>query len=156
GDFYVYRTANAQGEFVVPRIAIRMENECVAEVRGIGSHQHVENQMVPAATAKLAALPGGDRYQQATEDMRRMTRLDTMTMERPDVPLSNEDLRFLYEVDRAIQGFGYRSDPRIESVQSRRDRKADLASVFNVTPDRISLNEREAFNGNIRYHHGDL
>ena len=35
GDFYVYYTKNKNGDYKIPRIAIRMENDCIGEIRGI-------------------------------------------------------------------------------------------------------------------------
>ena len=41
GDFYVYYTQDEEGKDVVPRVAIRMEDGSVAEVRGINPDQNL-------------------------------------------------------------------------------------------------------------------
>ena len=50
GDFYVYYTKDKNGEYKVPRIAISMEDNIIAEVRGIKSDQGLEDEMIPIDT----------------------------------------------------------------------------------------------------------
>lgn len=56
GDFYVFYTKDEKGRKVIPRIAIRMENGQVAEVRGIESNQNMEANMVEVAREKNITL----------------------------------------------------------------------------------------------------
>ena len=42
GDFYVYYSINENREPVIPRVAIRMEGDHIAEVRGIAHDQNVD------------------------------------------------------------------------------------------------------------------
>jgi hypothetical protein len=104
---------------------------------------------------KLASFgPEADRYKKKSEDMKRLTLL-TQKHEKGD-PFTKDDLRFLYEIDSLIEGFGYDKDPRIAEVISTRDPKTDLASVFDCTPEEISLTEEEALEGHKVFHCGDL
>jgi len=52
--------------------------------------------------------------------------------------LTKEELKFLYEVDNKIEGFGYRDDPRIRSIKGYRDKKRDCATMLDCTPDQIT------------------
>jgi len=156
GDFYVYRTVDANGEPIVPRLAIRMEDGLVAEVRGVNPEQEVEPHMLDILEDKLQELPGGERYQRIADDMRRVTALDSLTEQDSECVLANDDIRFLYEVDRPIDGFGWVADPRVATIQARRNVKSDLAVLFETTPDRISTTKDEALSGGILFHLGHL
>ena len=70
--------------------------------------------------------------------------------------LTKEDLRFLYEIDSKIQGFGYQEDPRVEEIQERRNAKEDISLVTGFKKEEISLTQEEALGGDIKYHYGNL
>jgi hypothetical protein len=52
GDFYVFYSTNRKGEDKVPRIAIRMEGDRVAEIRGIDAQQELEQDLVETMEEK--------------------------------------------------------------------------------------------------------
>jgi len=62
GDIYVYFTYDKKGNLSFPRIAIKMENGSVVEVRGISKDQNLESGFVHIAKEKYRKLPGGDKY----------------------------------------------------------------------------------------------
>jgi len=154
GDFYVYYTKDQQGKSIVPRVAIRMENGQVAEVRGINPDQNLEPELADIAKEKYSQLPGGNKYDKKDQDMRYLTLIEHKLADNQD--LSLEDLRFLYEIDSPIEGFGYQKDPRIKSIIEKRNIKQDLSLVFDCRLDQISTTEQEALKGNIKFHYGDL
>ena len=54
GDFYVYYTKNNNGEYSIPRIAIRLNNhDEIGEIRGIEDGQNLEEKMVDVLEKKL-------------------------------------------------------------------------------------------------------
>ena len=154
GDFYVFYTKGQGGGYTEPRIAIRMEGDTIAEVRGVNHRQELEPALVETAQAKYHTLPGGEKFDKKSEDMKRMTEL--VRKDEQGEELSKEDLRFLYEIDAPIKGFGYEKDPRIEVLRETRDPKADLAYLFDTSPDKISTTQEEALSGDIVYHYGYL
>ena len=94
----------------------------------------------------------GELYKQKVSDMKRMTEITN----KKD-PLSIEDLRFLYEIDGKIVGFGYRKDPRIEEVLKGRNIRGDLSRILGCRENQISFTTEEALSGDdIEYHYGDL
>lgn len=133
GDFYVYYSRDRDGEDRVPRIAIRMERGEVAEVRGINNSQGLEPELADITAEQLKELPGGEKYIQKAKDMKCLTAIEKRITANPDADLSAEELRFLYEVDHEIQGFGYEDDPRIGEIrQLRGDRdKPELARILS-------------------------
>lgn len=132
GDFYVYYTRDEDGKDTVPRVAIRMEEGEVAEVRGINSAQELEPVMADITAERLKDLPGGEAYIRKAEDMKRLTTLEKKITAKPDAELKSEEVRFLYELDHQIEGFGYEEDPRIKEIRAGRgDRdKLELARTL--------------------------
>ena len=147
---HVYYSNNLLNDPVIPRVAIRMEDTSIAEVRGVGNDQNFDPYITPVVEEKLTEFPDGSQYQQQVEDMRYLTEISAKQ------ELSHEDLLFLYEIDKPIISPGYQPDPRIEEILSTRDPRKDLASLFTCREDQISLTEEEALSGNIVYHYGDL
>jgi len=155
GDFYVYYTYDKQGKPTIPRIAIRMQGESIAEVRGVADNeQNLEANMVDIAEKKMNELPGADKYRKASADMKQLTEINKKV--KANQELTKEDLIFLYEINEKIQGFGYQEDLRIEEIRKTRDLKQDLANIFNCSKNQISTTKEEALKGDIKYHYGSL
>lgn len=154
GDFYVYYSLDQNSEPVIPRVAIRMAGENIGEIRGIAPNQNLDPYIAPVVKDKMAEFPDGAAYEKKSADMKLLTELEQKT--KAGVELTKEELSFIYEIDSKIQGFGYRRDPRIEEVIAQRDKKADLSLVTGYTPEEISLTEKEALAGQIKFHYGDL
>ena len=154
GDFYVYYTKDSNNEYKQPRIAIRMEESRIGEIRGINEHQNLESEMEEVLEEKLKEFPDRDKYKKKVNDMKKLTDIYNEYKNRE---LTNEELRFLYEVDKKIEGFGYEEDPRIEEILKERNKKEDLAKVFNCSPDQISGNPDDVLAGKeIIYFYDDL
>jgi len=142
GDFYVFYTykdvdAKEGGTATEPRIAIRWESDQIVEVRGVLPNQGLEPQLVDTLDSKLNEF--GDKaetFQKKTADMKRLTEIDEK--EKAQEHLSHDDLIFLYEAKSKIEGFGYKSDPRIQEILSNRDGHEDLTSILdNVPKDKV-------------------
>ena len=154
GDFHVYYTKDREGNYTKPRIAIRMENNKIAEIRGIDEEQNIEANMEKVVDKKLEEFPDRDKYKKKVKDMEMLTYIYTKHQNKGE--LTKTDLRFLYEIDNEITGFGYKKDPRIVELLKGRNARKDLALVFDCKEENISLTEEEALSGNIIYHYGDL
>ena len=146
GDFYVYYTRDEDGKDKVPRVAIRMQNGEVAEVRGVNAAQELEPVMADIASEQLQGLPGGEQYIQRAADMKRLTAIDNLLSKDPDTVLSKDDLLFLYEFDRDIQGFGYERDPRIDEIKAKRGER-DLPEIVRLLPEVLSNQAASSYRG---------
>ena len=135
GDFYVYYTKSNSG-YTEPRIAIRMEGESVAEVRGVNQRQELEPNLIDVAQNKYHNLPGGESYDKKASDMREVTRL-TKKQEQ-NQPFTKDELVFLYEINTQIEGFGYEKDPRVAELRAKRNTEADMLIVFECQPEQIA------------------
>ena len=154
GDFYVYYTKDSNNEYKQPRIAIRMEENQIAEIRGINEHQNLESEMEEILEEKLKEFPDSNNYKKKVNNMKKLTDIYN---EYKDRELTIEELRFLYEVDEQIEGFGYEEDPRIEEILEGRNIKEDLAKVLNCKPEQISDDVNDVLSGKeIIYFYDDL
>jgi phage protein U len=162
GDFYVYYSKNVWGIPSQPRIAIRMQGSAIGEIRGIESGQDLDKHIVESEIleAKLSEFKGeGQRYRQRIADTKRLNEIDEKNAQK--IELSTEDLRFLYEIDRRIQGFAYgRASGAYEIIRSR-DRQSDIAKIFEIKPSQISTSASrfgkvKGFRNGALVHLGDL
>ncbi|MDR2337410.1 MAG: hypothetical protein LBE20_02030 [Deltaproteobacteria bacterium] len=140
GDFYVYYSKDEQGKFVQPRLAIRMNKNKIGEIRGILPSQNIEPVMQETLNKKLAEFGReADVFRKRSADMQRLTDIDNRA--KTGEELTVEDLRFLYEIDGRIEGFGYSNDPRIKELLENRNKKQDLSQIFNCKPEEVRLDE---------------
>ena len=157
GDFYVYYSKDFKGESSVPRIAIRMEGERIVEVRGRAKNQNLDPEMLETSILENKFKEFGDegkKYKQRSEDMNLLTELEYKVESGEE--LSPEELRFLYEIDRNIQGFGYSKDPRIGEIISKRNKNEDYALIFNVKKNEVSSKKEDVLSGKAKVFVGDL
>ncbi len=141
GDFYVYFTKGSSGSYTEPRIAIRMQGEEIGEVRGVNHRQELEPVLIDTAMQKYHSLPGGEKFDKKSADMKKMTEL-AKKQEKKEA-FTKDDLLFLYEVHDSIEGFGYEKDPRIEALKKTRNVEEDLPVIFECEPSQIAHNEKE-------------
>ncbi|HOX96724.1 MAG TPA: hypothetical protein PLI45_05115, partial [Candidatus Woesebacteria bacterium] len=154
GDFYVYYSNDHEGNPTVPRAAIRMENSNIGEIRGVAKDQNLDPYIGQIVEEKLQEFPDRDKYLKKVKDMERLTEIDSRT--KKGETLTDGDLRFIYEIDDKILGFGYQKDPRIQEILSKRVIKKDLAKIYNLDENKISTTENEVMRGGIVFHYGDL
>ena len=155
GDFYVYYTKDKDNNYTIPRIAIRMNYRNIGEIRGIGPNQNLEPNMLKVVNEKLEEFPDKDEYLKKVHDMNYLTDIYNR-IQNNDNDLSSDDLKFLYEIDEKICGFGYSKDPRIDEILNKRDKISDIAQIFNCSKDEISFTVEEALEGNKKLHYGNL
>jgi len=152
GDFYVYYSQDEDGEDTIPRSAIRMEGDEIAEVRGIDQDQNLDPYIGEVVQEKMHEFPDGKEYEKKAGDMKRVTEIHNKSFrvetdkqdpeEKSKIylnpELSAEDLKFIYEIDSKIEGFGYDSDPRVKELRDARDPEADMPIVFECEPEQIA------------------
>ena len=145
GDFYVYYSLDEHGEAKVPRIAIRMDGkDKIGEIRGIADNQNMEPEMMPILEEKLKEFPDRDKYLKKEHDMKLLTLIDKKVNN--NIELNVDELKFLYEINSKIEGFGYRKDPRIEEIKSKRNCRKDYAYLFNIKEEEVALSQEEYLN----------
>lgn len=138
GDFHVYYSYDQDGKPSIPRIAIRMEKDQITEVRGVAAEQNLDPYVADVANKKLGEFPDGDIYQKKAGDMKRLTELEKKHKARKD--LAPEELRFLYELEDQIQGFGYKEDPRVAEIRGGRDIEKDSKIIDVLDELKIRFN----------------
>jgi hypothetical protein len=161
GDFYVYYSHNKDGEAKIPRVAIRMvgkgKKAKIAEPpRGIGPNQNLDPDIHPKLDEKLDEFgEEGERYKDRIEHMEKLKNIWKKNQNEEE--LKEEELKFIYEIDQKIEGFGYERDTRIDEILKSRDIKKDLSILFGCNSDQIATNEEEFKNNdNIKVYVGPL
>ena len=157
GDFYVYYTKDENGEYKEPRVAIRMDGKFeIGEVRGVDANQNLEDCMTGVVEEKLNEFSDKDAYLKKVNDMKLLAEIDNKVNN--NIELTKEELRFLYEVDSEIEGFGYEKDPRIREIIDKRNQYEDYSAIFNVPVENVGLSEEDlykkdvvCFAGNLKY-----
>ena len=123
GDFYVYYTNDEYGNPTVPRIAIKFEGDSIKEIRGVlDSSQNLEPSLTSIVKKKLDSftfLTDLDKkfYLKAINDHRKLTKLNQKCEKK--IPLTKEELDFIYEIDEYIYRFGDGADPRLDKIRSQ-------------------------------------
>lgn len=143
GDLRVYYSHNDDSDAVIPRAAIWVVAGLIKEVRGIGFEQNLDRYIAPKVDAELDTFPNGTEYKKRSSDMRRMTEIEDHM--KAGAALSAEDLRFLYEIDAPIEGFGRVKDPRVAELRALRvpALKEDVALILNVPRGRVACSMAE-------------
>jgi hypothetical protein len=139
GDFYIYYSYDNGGQSNVPRIAIRMEGDEIAEVRGVAEEQNLDEFIASTDILhdKLDSFGfRAEEYQKKSGDMKQLTLIYEKYRSKQE--MSNADLRFLYEIDGYIEGFGYSDDPRIEEIKEKRDPIQDYCQIFDCEEHQIA------------------
>ncbi|QLY23957.1 hypothetical protein [Bdellovibrio sp. KM01] len=149
GDFYVYYSKDGKGQSVLPRVAIRMDGDQIAEVRGVGKDQNLDSQILATSIVSDKVNSFGDRgaaFLQKDADMKKLTAIEKKF--RLGQALKKDELVFLREVERPIQGFGHQKDPRIDEILSNRDLKEDYVLIFDghYKKEEIALSAAEFIN----------
>ena len=144
GKFHVYYSKDEDGNYTIPRIAIRMGRGEVAEVRGIDHNQNLEANMVDIARERYRPLPGGEKFDKKDHDMKLLTLIDEKVNDNQE--LTEDEIKFLYEIKGPIEGFGFGKDPRIKEIRDKRNPKFDAPIIWDFQPNEIAWSQEELNN----------
>ena len=153
GDFYVYYSLNQNGQPIVPRVAIRMQEDHIAEVRGIAEEQNLDPHIGEVVQKKMQEFPDGKEYEKKAGDMKLLTAIDNKM--KAGEELFKDELVFLYEINNPIEGFGYEKDPRVKELRDQRDYWLDLPIIFDCLPEEIAW-DKKAIDQNTKAYIGRL
>ncbi|MEI8096645.1 MAG: hypothetical protein WCG73_00910 [Candidatus Moraniibacteriota bacterium] len=141
GDFHIFYSLDNNKNPTIPRIAIRMENNDIVEVRGIAYKQNLDPYIGEVLARKLEEFHDGEQYVKKEHDMNLLTYIGQKVQQ--NGLLTRNELLFLYEVNSQIDGFGYRKDPRIQTLREQRDRGKDLSIIFDCAQGQIAYEENQ-------------
>lgn len=153
GDFYVYYTYDEKQKPTIPRLAIRMENDEIFEIRGLEFNQNIESDLIAILAEKLEEFPNKKVYKKKVNDMKILTYIYNKWKSKQELTLA--DLSFLYQVDDKISYFGYDQDPRINEILINRNQKSDLARIFNCEEKFIGFTESD-LTRKLKYFHDNI
>ena len=135
GDFYVYYTKDENGEYTVPRIAIRCSgHDGIGEIRGVDADQNLEDGMESILEKKLKEMTflKDEDIKDALlkiEGLKELTEIAIKTEEK--IELSEDEIHSLYTKK---YGFGWAQDPKVGKVIQKRNVAKDFEKIndFNT------------------------
>ena len=156
GPIHIYYTKDKKGEYTVPRICIRQEDITVAEVKGVyDSKCNLEYSMIDIAIEKLDQIHGGENFKKIGNDIKKLTKI--AEKDKKGIPLSTDDLIFIYEINGIVENFTFGKDYRIKQIIQKRNIKEDLSKIFNCSPEKICIKQNELIKDNNYYiYYGDI
>ncbi|MDD4902076.1 MAG: hypothetical protein PHE24_02985 [Patescibacteria group bacterium] len=153
GDFYVYYSLDENGQAKIPRVAIRLSGNNIAEVRGVAQEQNLDPYISDVVKEKMKEFPDGAVYEKKAVGMKKLTEIDNKTKQQE--PLTKDDLIFLYEINVSIEGFGFQRDPRIAEIIQTRNKKEDAPIALECQPNQIAYRQEDV-NENTKAYIGPL
>lgn len=164
-DLEIYYSLDSNNKPSVPRIVIVTRDGSIDEVRGVAVQEHWDPYITNIVEQKLVELPDGQKFKKRVADMQKMTTIyhksfsvDKKTAVKTylNPVLTKEELRFLYQVDDKIEGFGYQiPDPRITEILGKRNTTEDMLVIFDCERNQIAQNKNE-INQNTKAYVGPL
>jgi len=129
-ELHIYYTRDKDGNQANPRVVIVSEEDRVTEVRGMEWEENLDDYIKasPVIGDKLKYLPGGEAFFATDADTKLLTVIDRKMGE--NKPLTSDDLKFLYAIDRPIKYFGYKEDPRIKELRNQRNLAEDIQTIY--------------------------
>jgi hypothetical protein len=129
-----------------------MEGNNIAEVRGIAADQNMDPYINDVVEKKMKDFGlEGEEYKNKSADMKQLTNLAEKIETGQE--LTKNELKFLYEVDASIEGFGYEVDPRIEELRSKRDKINDYVTIFGCRPEQVAFDQSFEFKEGVLINH---
>ncbi len=124
GDFYVYYTKNQDGDYVVPRIALRCRgHDRIGEIRGVADGQNIELGMEKIIEKKLREMPFMDEkdVKSALKKIENLKVLTTVEYKvKKNIELTEDEVILLY---LEHFGFGWSNDHRVNDIIKKREQK---------------------------------
>lgn len=127
GDFYVYYTIDEEGNYTIPRIAIRMSGKNnIGEIRGILQGQCLESEMIDVLEAKLKTMDFVSEsdiniYIEKVQGQKELTNIYNKTVNK--IELTKEEI---YNIYTKRYGFGWEQDPMVKKTTNLRNIKEDI------------------------------
>ena len=168
GDFYIYCSYNNNPEpkALVPRIAIKMTGNRIAEIRGIAVSQAMDsyiaetNILETMLNSKRAngdpIFPDKEIFLRKDKDLKSLNRI--YGKYKSGSELSKEDLTFIYEIRRPFSHFSQDeyNEQLNEMINSRLfSYESDMAVIFDIREDQFASSESEINENTLVYYPED-
>ena len=122
GDFYVFYTKDEEGNYNIPRIAIRLDgHRDIGEIRGVDEHQSLEEEMVLVLEKKLKEMTFL-KNKDVKENLDKISKLKELLLIKNKtlngINLTRQEIIDLYTSNF---GFGWGRDCWVDRIIQRRD-----------------------------------
>ena len=138
GEIHVFYSLDDQKRPTIPRAAIVRQNDEITDVSGIAENDNLDDYVIKVVEEKLYELPNNERSLEALRDLNRLNEIYGKHLRQDFDFLTDDDLVFLYEVERPIKRFGLLGGiyPRVREVMKNRRQGEDVMRAYRaVFPD---------------------
>ena len=136
-DLIIYYSNDGDGRPTVPRVTIVINSRNkIAEVRGVAYEENLDPYIDQVVDDMLAQHPDGQNFRKKSHDMKEVTRMTKKVKDQ--LPLTRDELIFLYEIEAPIEGFGVKKDPRIAELRKVRNPDEDMPLVLGCDTSQIA------------------
>lgn len=130
GDFYVYYSSDENGNYTIPRIALRLiDDNKIAEIRGVKQDQNVEEELIDILMKKISEIPNINP-RNIEKQIGVMNDLNNLALiERKidkNIELSDKEIYDLYTKDYK---FGIEQESRLRRIWNKRDVLKDYSKI---------------------------
>ena len=132
GDFYVYYSVDENGEYKIPRIAIRMSgSDKIGEIRGVASGQNLEEGLEDILENKLKEM---SLWTEEVIEKVKANKLISNIIKKHlgHQILDIDEIKVIYELTE-LPSFGYKIDPRLEKIRKQRNAQIDFDKLDEKT-----------------------
>jgi len=156
GDIYIYYTKDEFGVNTIPSILITTNEYGIEEILSTSKNHSIEPSLSDKVMQKLKEFPmkHAFTYLKKKTDMNLLTEIYQKSMN--DIELTEEELRFLYEIDGKISTFSNKIDQRLMLIKRKRNTKKDLAAILKVNEEEVGFLKDDFKNKNLKYYYGNL
>jgi len=138
GEIHVFYTRDESGNYTIPRMFIELtrnnKTPRVTLVYGLEKHENVECELLDALKDKLDEI--GDKkflYKERIADIKLLNSIYQKHIN--NIPLTVEEIKFLYEFDREIRYFGFSKDNKVAELRKKRKDMGDMNKIFRTMDD---------------------
>lgn len=156
--FFSYSTsAHSENEIpTIPRVVIVRKatpNGSISEIRGIAKDENLDPFIAPVVRKKVLSRPdkSDEVFSRKLSDIQNLQIVERKIVN--EEVLSKDELIFLYEINRPIEGFGYNKDERITNLRHQRNVRHDAPVILGCKPTEIAW-ENEPISDHTRAYIG--
>ena len=155
GNFYVYYKKDYDGNFSIPKIAIRTDKyNNIVEIRGTNHKLNLDLPLVKVLEDKWSEFNNSKKYYDILEDLKKLKII--FDKDKNKIKLTKSELKFLYEINDEIKRIGWYRDPVIEDIIDHRNIKLDLSIIYNCSINEVAITQRDLYKNNIKVVYNDL
>jgi hypothetical protein len=155
-DIFIYYSFNEKQQPVVPRVAMVVDGAYeITQIRGVAPGENLDPYISEVVQRKIAQLKlKFDQKLNGPEIFQDLHRLNIIYNNfKNGIPLTRDDLIFLYQIRRQINCFGVHDQPdvRIKKILDERNLIEDVVIIFECAKEEIAFKPEDINENTVVY-----